>query len=227
MIVVLFHRQRDNLTEHLQIKFHHSSLILIGGIECVTIAPGLPYSRKKSGTHSQEHPYGAHIFTPSLFFINPDMCLKNSVRTFLCSFCAYGMFIHEAPGPSLGFVGPRCRLYSGPCLKLFNLYVSSIYLFVLFIQCLSFFRCVEWMNEWMMHLYSALLCIAVHPKRFTIMWGSLFNHHQCAASTTSVQHPLGWCDGSHRAHHTPATGGEEREWWSQSSGWGLLGGYDW
>ncbi len=41
----------------------------------------------------------------------------------------------------------------------------------------------------MMHLYSALLCIAVHPKRFTIMWGggggggALHNHHQCAAST--------------------------------------------
>ncbi len=38
-----------------------------------------------------------------------------------------------------------------------------------------------------MHLYSALLCIAVHPKRFTILWGggggSLPNHHQCAAST--------------------------------------------
>ncbi len=28
-----------------------------------------------------------------------------------------------------------------------------------------------WMYEWMMHLYSALLCIAVHPKCFTIMWG--------------------------------------------------------
>ncbi len=45
----------------------------------------------------------------------------------------------------------------------------------------------EWMKEWMMHLYSALLCIAVHPKRFTIMGGggggSLLNHHQCAAST--------------------------------------------
>ncbi len=27
----------------------------------------------------------------------------------------------------------------------------------------------EWMNEWIMNLYSALLCIAVHPKRFTIM----------------------------------------------------------
>ncbi len=39
----------------------------------------------------------------------------------------------------------------------------------------------------MMHLYSALLCIAVHPKHFTIMWGgagvSLLNHHQCEAST--------------------------------------------
>ncbi len=33
MIVLLFHRQRDNLTEHLLIKFHHSSLILIGGID--------------------------------------------------------------------------------------------------------------------------------------------------------------------------------------------------
>ncbi len=38
------------------------------------------------------------------------------------------------------------------------------------------------MNEWM-HLCSALLCIAVHQKRFTIMWGSLLHHHQCAAST--------------------------------------------
>ncbi len=28
------------------------------------------------------------------------------------------------------------------------------------------------------------LCIVVHPKRFTIMWGgSLLNHHQCAAFT--------------------------------------------
>ncbi len=40
--MLIFHRQRDNLTEHLQIKFRHSSLILIGGIECVTVAPGVP-----------------------------------------------------------------------------------------------------------------------------------------------------------------------------------------
>ncbi len=43
MIVLLFHRLTMDLTDDLQIKFHHSSLILIGGIECVTIAPGLPY----------------------------------------------------------------------------------------------------------------------------------------------------------------------------------------
>ncbi len=39
-------------------------------------------------------------------------------------------------------------------------------------------------------------CIAVHPKRFTIMWrgggGGL------SSTTTSVQHPLGWCDGCYR-----------------------------
>ncbi len=39
-------------------------------------------------------------------------------------------------------------------------------------------------NELIMHLYSAL-CIAVHPKRFLIMWGGL------SSTTASVQHPLG------------------------------------
>ncbi len=42
----------------------------------------------------------------------------------------------------------------------------------------------KWMNEWG-HLYSALLCIVVHPKSFTIIWGGL------SSTTTSVQHPLG------------------------------------
>ncbi len=78
-----------------------------------------------------------------------------------------------------------------------------------------------------MHLYSALLCIAVHPKCSTIMWGGL------SSTTTSVQHPLGWCKGCHRttapvrSPHTSSTCGEERESKSQSSGWGLLGGHDW
>ncbi len=42
----------------------------------------------------------------------------------------------------------------------------------------------------MIHLYSALLCIVVHPKRFTIVWvegGSLLNHHQCAAFTWMIR----------------------------------------
>ncbi len=47
----------------------------------------------------------------------------------------------------------------------------------------------EWMNEWCIYI-ALLLCIAIHPKRFTIMWGGL------SSTTTSVQHPLGWCDSS-------------------------------
>ncbi len=58
------------------------------------------------------------------------------------------------------------------------------------------------MNEWMRHLYSALLCIVVHPKRFTIIWGGR------SFTTTSEQHQLGWCDGSHSTTapvHSPHT----------------------
>ncbi len=66
------------------------------------------------------------------------------------------------------------------------------------------------MNEWMMHLYSALLCIAVHPKRFTLMWGVSPQpppvcsiHLDDATSATGQRRQC--------AYHTPATGGEERE----------------
>ncbi len=68
----------------------------------------------------------------------------------------------------------------------------------------------EWMNEWMKHLYSALLCIVVHPKRFTIMWGvspqppPVCSIHLDDATAATGQRRQ--C-----AHHTPATGGEERE----------------
>ncbi len=64
----------------------------------------------------------------------------------------------------------------------------------------------------MMHLYSALFCIVVHPKRFTIMGGggvspqpppvcSIHSDDATAATGQRCQY----------AHHTPATGGEERE----------------
>ncbi len=77
----------------------------------------------------------------------------------------------------------------------------------------------------MKHLYSALLCIVVHPKRFTIMWGgSLLNHHQCAASTWMMrQQPQ---DNSTSALTTHQIQVERRERSSRSSGWGLLGGHD-
>ncbi len=52
-----------------------------------------------------------------------------------------------------------------------------------------------------MHIYSALLCIAVHPKHFTIMWGG--GGGGVSLTTTSVQHPLGWCDGCHRTTAAP------------------------
>ncbi len=67
----------------------------------------------------------------------------------------------------------------------------------------------------MIHLYSTLLCIAVHPKGITIMWGwggegvspqpppvcSIHLDDATAATGKRCQ-----C-----AHHTPDTGGEERE----------------
>ncbi len=58
-------------------------------------------------------------------------------------------------------------------------------------------------DKWMMHLYSALLCIAVHPKRFTIMWGGSLLHLDDVTAATGQRRQC--------AHHTPATGGEERE----------------
>ncbi len=67
----------------------------------------------------------------------------------------------------------------------------------------------EVMNEWMMHLYSAL-CIVVHPKRFTIMWGG----GDLSSTTTSVQHPLGgdgWQDNGTSALTTHQLQVERRE----------------
>ncbi len=89
-----------------------------------------------------------------------------------------------------------------------------------------------WMNEWR-YLYSAFLCIFVHPKRFTVMWGvspqppPVCSIHLDDATAATGQRRQ--C-----AHHTPATGGEEREiepikwmgiirrpWWSEASGGNL------
>ncbi len=61
----------------------------------------------------------------------------------------------------------------------------------------------------MMHLYS-VLCTAVHPKRFTIMWGgSPQPPPVCSIHLDDVTAATG--QRRQCAHHTPATGGEERE----------------
>ncbi len=72
-----------------------------------------------------------------------------------------------------------------------------------------------------MHLYRALLCIVVHPMRFTIMGGGSPEpppvckiHLDDALTTHQLQVER---RESHRANqvyalnHTPATGGEKRE----------------
>ncbi len=54
--------------------------------------------------------------------------------------------------------------------------------------------------------YSALLCIVVHPKRFTIMWGVSPQPPPVCSIQLDDTRQRRQC-----AHHTPATGGEERE----------------
>ncbi len=49
-----------------------------------------------------------------------------------------------------------------------------------------------WMNEWMMHLYSAFCVLLYTQSALQSCGGGL------SSTITSVQHPLGWCDGCHR-----------------------------
>ncbi len=64
----------------------------------------------------------------------------------------------------------------------------------------------------MKHLYSALLCIAVHPKRFTIMGGGGVSPQPPPVCSIHLDDATA-ATGQRRqcAHHTPATGSEERE----------------
>lgn len=60
------------------------------------------------------------------------------------------------------------------------------------------------MEEFLITENSALLCIAVHLKRVTIMRGLSSQPPEDDALTATVQ--------QHQcAHHTPAIGGQERE----------------
>ncbi len=74
-------------------------------------------------------------------------------------------------------------------------------------------------NEWC--IYIVLYCVLLYTQSALQSCGgggSLLHLDDVTAAT-----------GQRRqcAHHTPATGGEERESLRQSSVWGLLGGHDW
>ncbi len=101
------------------------------------------------------------------------------------------------PSVWISFAWQYSQACSHPCCLCTFSYPNSSFQSTLHLICFDTALCKQphlsvWMNEWMMHLYSGLLCIVVHPKHFTIIWGGL------SSTTTSVQHPLGWCDGSHR-----------------------------
>ncbi len=64
-------------------------------------------------------------------------------------------------------------------------------------------------NNNLLHLYSAFLGSqsALHRRR------------GISSTTTNVQHPSGWCDGSHIVPECPTHSSllvERRQWWSQS-----------
>ncbi len=69
----------------------------------------------------------------------------------------------------------------------------------------------------MMHLYSILFCIVVHPKRFTIMWGvSPQPPPVCSIHLDDAMAAAG--QRRQCAHRTPATSGEESHKANQVSG---------
>ncbi len=78
----------------------------------------------------------------------------------------------------------------------------------------------EWMNASMMHLYCAVLCIAVHPKHFTIMWGGGGSPHPPPVSSIHLDDATAATGQQCQCtHHTPATGGRgERDGANQVDG---------
>ncbi len=60
-----------------------------------------------------------------------------------------------------------------------------------------------------MHLYSTLLCIVAHPKRYTIMWGGVSPQPPPVCSIHLDDETAATGQRRQCAHHTPATGGDE------------------
>ncbi len=85
---------------------------------------------------------------------------------------------------------------------------------------------VVWMNEW--YIYIALYCALLYTQSALQSCGGGVSPQPPPVCSIHLDDATA-ATGQRRqcAHHTPATGGEERESYSQSSWWGLLGGNDW
>ncbi len=66
------------------------------------------------------------------------------------------------------------------------------------------------MNEWCIYI-ALFLCIVVHPKRFTIMWGGVSPQPLPVCSIHLDDATAATGQRRQCAHHTLATGGEKRE----------------
>ncbi len=146
-----------------------------------------------------------HIFEWVLFH-NP---LQGAVIPIACTLFSTTSF------PSLSFYTLLYTLYK--CHFLNRICeINQLFDDILIIWPAPVYTVYIYIYEWMMRLYSSLLCIVVHPKHFTIMWGvspqppPVCSIHLDDVTAATGQRRLG-------AHHTPATGGEERESLSQSS----------
>ncbi len=74
----------------------------------------------------------------------------------------------------------------------------------------SNFNLISLLNEWIIYIV-LLLCIAIHLKRFTIMWGGVSPQPPPVCSIHLDDATAATGQWRQCAHHTPATDGEERE----------------
>ncbi len=65
---------------------------------------------------------------------------------------------------------------------------KPIYIYIYTLMC--------WMNEWC--IYIALYCVLLYTQSALQSCGGGGGGGGLSLTTTSVQHPLGWCDGCHR-----------------------------
>ncbi len=146
---------------------------------------------------------------------------------------------------SIHYLCPQWQMILHKSFEYANLVLEKHWLFLLILAALLTFVeivqifistgsiCLKYVMSLLSHLinliiiinyiYIALFCFSKHSKRFTLSGG-------ISLSTTSVQHPSGWCDGSHsapeRPPHTSLLVERRRSDEANRQIWVLLGGHD-